>query len=611
MCGIVGYIGDRNAEEILIKGLKRLEYRGYDSAGIAILNNDQIRPFKKKGKVSELENFIENQDTTGSIGIAHTRWATHGEPNDINAHPHCDENCNFAVVHNGIIENYAELRDELKAKGHIFVSQTDTEVLVHMIEECYKDSGIFERAVKETLKRVEGTYGLLVISKMHPDLVIASRKGSPLVVGIGDGEYFIASDAVPIVEYTKSVVYLNDYDLAIIKRDKFVLKTLEDEIKEAEVKILELEAEELEKSGYDHFMLKEIFDQPRALQESTRGRVRPDIPEIKLGGLEAVADKIVNAKRIILVSCGTSWHTCLIAEHAIESIAGVPCEVDYASEFRYREPIISSGDVVMAISQSGETADTLEALRLAKSKGALTLGIVNVIGSTISRETDAGIYMHCGPEIGVASTKAFTTPVTIMIMFALWLAKQKGNYSPELYAELTKEIALLPEKIEEALQESDNIRIVANEIKDATSAIFLGRGINFPIALEGALKLKECSYIHAEGYPSGEMKHGPIALIDENMPVIFFVPDDRYYEKNISNLQEVKARKGKIIAITNKKNANLEASSDWVIRIPEIHPLLAPIVGTIPMQLLAYHVAIMKGCNVDQPRNLAKSVTVE
>lgn len=612
MCGIVGYIGNKEASDILIKGLKRLEYRGYDSAGIALINkNDDVAVFKKKGKVSELENFIENKDVHGTVGIAHTRWATHGEPNDINAHPHTDENSTFAVVHNGIIENYAELRDELKAKGHVFASQTDTEVLVHLVEEYYKESGIFERAVKETLKRVEGTYGLLVMSKEHPDMIIASRKGSPLVIGIGDGEYYLASDAVPLVEYTKSVVYLNDYDLAIIKRDKFVLKTLEDEIKEAEVKILEMEADELEKSGYEHFMLKEIFEQPKALREGTRGRVRPEIPEIKLGGLESVKDKITKAKRIILLSCGTSWHTCLIAEHAIESIAGVPCEVDYASEFRYREPIITSDDVVLAISQSGETADTLEALRLAKSKGALVLGVVNVIGSTIARETDAGIYMHCGPEIGVASTKAFTTPVTIMIMFALWLAKEKGTYSPELYQELTTAISELPEKIEEALKESDHIREIASQIKDATSAIFLGRGINFPIALEGALKLKEISYIHAEGYPSGEMKHGPIALIDENMPVIFFVPDDRYYEKNISNLQEVKARKGKIIAITNKKNENLENSSDWIIRIPEIHPVLSPIVGTIPMQLLAYHVAVMKGCNVDQPRNLAKSVTVE
>jgi glucosamine--fructose-6-phosphate aminotransferase (isomerizing) len=612
MCGIVGYIGPRNAYPILIRGLQRLEYRGYDSAGVALLEADKIEVYKKRGKVSELAGVTSGLNLTSNLGISHTRWATHGEPNDINAHPHSSEKGDFTLVHNGIVENYALLKDELISKGHVFSSQTDTEVLVHLVEDCYNDgSKSLEDAVAEALKRVVGTYGVVVISSHEPDKIITARKGSPVVIGVGRGEFFVASDAVPIVEYTKNVVYLNDGDLAVLKRDGITLKTLDNQVKDAEIQILEMEADALEKSGYEHFMLKEIMEQPKALLDGIRGRVHPEIPEIKLGGLESMKDRLADAKRILLVSCGTSWHTCLIAEHAIESLAGVPVEVDYASEFRYRNPIVTSEDVIIAISQSGETADTLEALRLAKSKGALILGVVNAVGSSIARETDAGVYMHCGPEIGVAATKTFTVPVTQMIMFALWLGKLKSRIEDTAYTDIVSALAALPDAIETALETNDQILEIAKILKDHPNALFLGRGANFPIALEGALKLKEISYIHAEGYPAAEMKHGPIALIDENLPVIFIIPNDQYYEKNISNLQEVKARKGRVIAITNNASEDLKRLADYVVEVPETHPLLTPVINVVPLQLLAYHCAVLRGCNVDQPRNLAKSVTVE
>jgi glucosamine--fructose-6-phosphate aminotransferase (isomerizing) len=612
MCGIVGYIGPRNAYPILINGLLRLEYRGYDSAGIALIDDKGLEVYKKKGKVSQLYEFTKDKALVSHVGISHTRWATHGEPNDINAHPHTSEKSDFTLVHNGIVENYAQLKEELIGKGHIFVSQTDTEVLVHLVEECYANGRLtFEEAVRSALERVIGTYGISVLCSYEPDKIIVARKGSPVVIGVGIGEYFVASDAVPIVEYTKNVVYLNDGDFAILKVDELILKTITNEVKKAQVQILEIEADALEKSGYEHFMLKEIYEQPKAILDGTRGRVKTDIPEIKLGGLESVKDRILKAKKITFISCGTSWHTCLIAKNVIESIAKIPVEVDYASEFRYRDPILSSDDVVIAISQSGETADTLEAIRLAKSKGALVLGIVNAVGSSIARETDGGVYMHCGPEIGVAATKTFTVPVVQVVMFALWLAKQNGSIDQNLYEELVREISVLPAKVEEALKTAKQIEEIAEQIKDCSSAIFLGRGINFPMALEGAIKLKEISYIHAEGFPAAEMKHGPIALIDDKMPIVFVIPRDKYYEKNISNMQEVKARKGRIIAITTETDEHLESIAEWVVVVPKTHSVLNPVVNAIPMQLLAYYCAVKRGCNVDQPRNLAKSVTVE
>lgn len=612
MCGIVGYIGPRNAYPVLINGLTRLEYRGYDSAGVALIDEKGIIVYKKKGKVAELVNFTKELDLVSHVGISHTRWATHGEPNDINAHPHSSEKLHFTLVHNGIVENYVQLKEELTTKGHVFVSQTDTEVLVHLVEECYAEGKLtFEAAVRQALEKVVGTYGIAVLCSFEPDKIVVARKGSPVVIGVGIGEYFVASDAVPIVEYTKNVVYLNDGDFAIIKADELILKTITNEVKKAEIQILEIETEALEKSGYEHFMLKEIYEQPKAILDGTRGRVKTEIPEIKLGGLEGVKDRILQAKKITFISCGTSWHTCLIAKNVIESLAKVPVEVDYASEFRYRNPILSSDDVVIAISQSGETADTLEAIRLAKSKGAMVLGIVNSVGSSIARETDGGVYMHCGPEIGVASTKAFTVPVVQVTMFALWLAKQKGTIDESLYKQLVQGIAELPSKVEQTLTVAPQIEEIAAQIKDSASAIFLGRGINFPIALEGAIKLKEISYIHAEGFPAAEMKHGPIAMIDEKMPVIFIIPRDNYYEKNISNMQEVKARKGRVLAITTESDEHLESIAEWVVVVPKTNDILGSVINVIPLQLLAYYCALLRGCNVDQPRNLAKSVTVE
>ncbi len=615
MCGIVGYIGHQRAEPILIKGLKRLEYRGYDSAGIALVDSNGIAVHKKRGKVQELQNHLKTsvQSMRQKTGIAHTRWATHGEPNDVNAHPHASENNDFVVVHNGIVENYQHLRKELESKGHIFASQTDTEVLVHLIEECYSQdaSEVLEGAVRCALRKVVGTYGLVVVSKYEPDTLITARKGSPVVIGVGSGEYFVASDAVPLVDYTKSVIYLNDGDMAVIKADQLTLKTVHNELRNAEVHKIEYEADELEKSGYKHFMQKEIHEQPLALTENTRGRVRVETHEIKLGGLIDIEEQLKTVKRIVILACGTSWHASLIGKYLIESLVNIPVEADYASEYRYRNPIINEGDVVFAVSQSGETADTLEAIRLAKSKGALVLGICNVVGSSIARETVAGVYTHAGAEIGVASTKAFTTQISTLAMIALRLGKLHASVTDEQFTRLLTEISRIPELVETIVKLDAAIYEIAAKYKDATSYLFMGRGYNFPVALEGALKLKEISYIHAEGYPSGEMKHGPIALIDETMPVVFITPQDLYYEKNMSNMQEVKARKGNIIAIATQGDEEVSSIADHVLYIPETEPLLTPLLTVVPLQILAYHTAVLRGCNVDQPRNLAKSVTVE
>lgn len=613
MCGIVGYIGSRKAYPILIKGLKRLEYRGYDSAGIALLDESKsLKIFKKKGKVSNLEDFADNENHEGSIGIAHTRWATHGEPSDINAHPHSDESSNIAVVHNGIIENYAHLKEELISKGHKFVSQTDTEVLAHLVEDFYKNGEVkLEEAVRKSLEKVTGTYGILVFSKTEPDKIIAARKGSPLVIGVGNNEYFLASDAVPIAEYTKSVIYLNDGDIAVIKENELKLKNMKDELQEAIVKEIEFETEALEKLGYEHFMLKEIYEQSEAVKNSLRGRIEESSEFVTLGGLSDVKDKLLNAKRIVIVACGTSWHAGLIAEYWIENLTRIPVEVEYASEYRYKNPIITSEDVIIAISQSGETADTLEAIRLGKAHGATVLGVVNVVGSTISRETDAGIYTHAGPEIGVASTKAFTTQLSAFAMLALWIYQNQSNHDKKVFEEFRESLIKLPEFIKQTLEVDKQVIEIAEKFKDSRDALYIGRGVNYPIALEGALKLKEISYIHAEGYASGEMKHGPIALIDESMPVVCLATRDAWREKNLSNMQEVKARKGQIIAIANPGDEEVKKVADHIIEVPEFHPLLSPIINTIPIQLLAYHIAVMRGCNVDQPRNLAKSVTVE
>ncbi|MGV6860287.1 MAG: glutamine--fructose-6-phosphate transaminase (isomerizing) [Putridiphycobacter sp.] len=613
MCGIVGYIGNKKAYPILIKGLSRLEYRGYDSAGIALLNDQKLDVYKKQGKVQDLVDFIGDFSTEGNIGIGHTRWATHGLPNDTNAHPHAAGEGEIALVHNGIIENYAILKQELIKRGHEFKSETDTEVLVHLIEDVKKNSDVsLEEAVRIALNEVIGAYAIVVTSVKEPDKLICAKKSSPLVIGLGENEYFIASDATPIVEYTKNVVYLEDEQIAIINKDHgFRIISIANKEVSPYIQELELKLEALEKGGYEHFMLKEIYEQPQAIHDSFRGRLNAKEGWIKLGGISNYVDKIADADRIIIIACGTSWHAGLVAEYYFEDLARIPVEVEYASEFRYRNPIIRKGDVVIAISQSGETADTLAALKMAKEQGAILLGVVNVVGSTISRVTDAGSYTHAGPEIGVASTKAFTTQVTLLAMMAIMVGKQRKTISDKKFQNLLDEMEELPSKIEKLLESDDYIKQISAEYKDSTNALFLGRGSAFPIALEGALKLKEISYIHAEGYPAAEMKHGPIALIDENMPVFVIATKGENYEKVVSNIQEVKARKGKVIAIVTKGDSVVKDIADHTIHIPETDEVLVPILATIPLQLLSYHIAVMRECNVDQPRNLAKSVTVE
>jgi glucosamine--fructose-6-phosphate aminotransferase (isomerizing) len=612
MCGIIAYLGPEEAYPILMKGLYRLEYRGYDSAGVAILN-DKLEVFKTKGKVADLEKYTKDMGLTGNIGIAHTRWATHGEPNDINAHPHFSPSHNLAIIHNGIIENYLTLKKELINRGYEFTSNTDTEVLIHLIEDIQVNEKVeLVEAVRIALNQVIGAYAIVVISKNHPDMLIAARKSSPLVVGIGADELFIASDATPIVEYTKDVVYLNDEELAILQRGKpLKIKTIKNKEKTPYIQKLEMNLSALEKGGYEHFMLKEIFEQPRSIRDSMRGRLRLQEGIVSLGGIVDYEQKLMNAERIIIVACGTSWHAALVGEYLIEEMARIPVEVEYASEFRYRNPILCEKDVVVAISQSGETADTLAAIELAKVRGATILGICNVVGSSIPRATHAGSYTHAGPEIGVASTKAFTAQVTVLILMALTIAQKKGTLPKSKFLRILHELDHIPEKVEKTLLVDPQVQHIAALYKDHRNFLYLGRGYNFPVALEGALKLKEISYIHAEGYPAAEMKHGPIALIDEEMPVVFIATNKGTYDKALSNIQEVKARKGKVIAIVTEKDELVRDLADHVIEIPETEEMLVPLLATVPLQLLSYHIAVMRGCNVDQPRNLAKSVTVE
>jgi glucosamine--fructose-6-phosphate aminotransferase (isomerizing) len=613
MCGIVGYIGNKDAYPILINGLKRLEYRGYDSAGVSLLSNHRnIAIYKKKGKVADLEEHAKQHDISGDVGIGHTRWATHGEPNDINAHPHSSENGHFTIIHNGIIENYGRLKKKLEDRGYSFKTETDTEVLANLIEYIYlKGQVSAEIAVRLALHKVVGAYGLAILCKDEPDRLIAARRGSPLVIGVGDNEYFLASDATPIVEHTKSVVYLNDNDVAILGRDELVLKTLKNDKLTPKVQKLNMEIGDIEKNGYDHFMLKEIFEQPRSIKDTFRGRISHDQKDIALGGLHSVLPNLENAKRIIILGCGTSWHAGLVGEYLIEDLARIPVEVEYASEFRYRNPIIKSDDIVITISQSGETADSLAAIQQAKEAGATVLGICNVVGSSIPRETDAGVYTHAGPEIGVASTKAFTAQVTVLAMMAILLGKKRGQIDDSVYQNLIAELSGIPDKIESMLQFNEEFKKLAELYKDATNFLYLGRGYSFPVALEGALKLKEISYIHAEGYPAAEMKHGPIALIDENMPVVVIALQDKSYDKIVSNIQEIKARKGKVIALVTEGDTTIREMADHVLEIPPTLETLASLLTVIPLQLLSYHIAVLRGCSVDQPRNLAKSVTVE
>jgi len=612
MCGIVGYIGNREAYPIVIKGLKRLEYRGYDSAGVALLNGD-IRVYKKEGKVAELENFIAEKDTSATIGIGHTRWATHGEPNDVNAHPHVSGDGNLVIIHNGIIENYAVLKAELEDRGHEFKSETDTEVLAHLIEEIHNNNDYpIQKSVRLALHEVVGAYAIVVISKDAPDRLIAARKSSPLVIGVGEDEFFLASDASPIVEYTKNVVYLKDEEIATIYKDgELQIRTLEADLQTPFIQELELKLEMLEKGGYDHFMLKEIYEQPRSIYDTFRGRFHVGRNYIQLGGLKEHEARFKNAKRIIFVACGTSWHAALVGEYLIEQFAHVSVEVEYASEFRYRNPIITSDDIVIAISQSGETADTLAAIQLAKEKGAMTFGICNVVGSSVARETEAGAYTHAGPEIGVASTKAFTAQLTVITLLALHLGVAKGKLSESEWQAIASELEQIPDKVEKALDTNDIVKEISYKFKDATDFLYLGRGVNYPVALEGALKLKEISYIHAEGYPAGEMKHGPIALIDETMPVVVIATNNSIYDKMVSNIQEVKARKGIIIAVVEEGEKEISRFADYAIEVPSTIEAFSPLIATIPLQLLSYHIAVMRGADVDQPRNLAKSVTVE
>ncbi|MFM8432968.1 MAG: glutamine--fructose-6-phosphate transaminase (isomerizing) [Bacteroidota bacterium] len=613
MCGIVAYIGPREVYPILIKGLLRLEYRGYDSAGIAILNGD-LKVYKKAGKVSELHNFAKEQDIAGTIGMGHTRWATHGEPNDRNAHPHYSQLGKFAIIHNGIIENYASIKTELQKRGHEFRSDTDTEVLAHLIEDIYENGNVsLDEAVRLALGEVIGAYAIVVLSKEHPNQMICARKGSPIVMGVGKekGEYFVASDATPIIEYTNNVIYLNDGELAVVNDGELTVKTIENQVKTPYIQELEMKLEQLEKGGFEHFMLKEIYEQPRSIWDSMRGRIDADKGFLRLGGIAEYEKKFANARRILIIGCGTSWHAGLVAEYLFEELARIPVEVEYASEFRYRNPIITEEDIVIPISQSGETADTLAAIELAKAKGALIFGVCNVVGSSIPRATHAGAYTHAGPEIGVASTKAFTAQVTVLALMALQIARHRGTITDSRFHQLLNELEALPGKVEKALKTNDLTVSIAEKFKDAKNFLYLGRGYGFPVALEGALKLKEISYIHAEGYPAAEMKHGPIALIDNEMPVVVIANKNETYEKVVSNIQEVKARKGKIIAIVTEGDTTVKSMADYAIEIPETDDTLVPIVSVVPLQLLSYHIAVMRGCNVDQPRNLAKSVTVE
>lgn len=612
MCGIVAYVGHREACPLVIKGLKRLEYRGYDSAGVALMNGQGLRVYKKKGKVAALEHELDGKETHATIGMGHTRWATHGEPNDVNAHPHYSFHRKLAIIHNGIIENYAAIKQALLKKGHTFTSETDTEVLGQFIEDIWENNGgTLEEAVRLALQEVVGAYAIVIMNEAEPTQLIAARKGSPLVIGVGENEFFLASDATPIVEYTKDVIYLNDYEIAVIKNGELKVVTLDNTTTTPYVHKIELELEAIEKGGFDHFMLKEIFEQPRSIADSMRGRVQVDAGMLQLGGLRDYLDKLARSKRIVIVGCGTSWHAGLVAEYIFEELARIPVEVEYASEFRYRNPIIKEGDIVIAISQSGETADTLAAIELAKSKGATIFGVCNVVGSSIARATHAGAYTHAGPEIGVASTKAFTAQVTVLTLIALAAAKRKGTISDSLFRQLLAELESIPAKVEKVLQAAGKIKEIAYIFTYARNFIYLGRGLNFPVALEGALKLKEISYIHAEGYPAAEMKHGPIALIDEDMPVVVIATKDSSYEKVVSNIQEVKARKGRVIAITTEGDTDLPGMVDFTIEIPKVHEVLMPLVSVVPLQLLAYDIAVMRGRNVDQPRNLAKSVTVE
>ena len=611
MCGIVAYLGHREACPIILKGLHRLEYRGYDSAGVALLNGD-LTVYKKKGKVSDLEAFIAQKDTHANVGMGHTRWATHGEPNDENAHPHYSTSERIAIIHNGIIENYAALKTHLQQQGHTFHSDTDTEVFVNLIEEIQKQNTCtLEEAVRLALHEVVGAYAIVVLSKDAPNQLIAARKGSPMVIGIGDGEFFIASDATPIIEYTNEVVYVNDYEIVVIRDGQMDIRSREDVSQTPYIQHLEMELDSIEKGGYEHFMLKEIFEQPRSIMDSMRGRLELEAGHLNMGGIRAYEQKFVNAQRIIIVACGTSWHAGLVAEYLIEDLARIPVEVEYASEFRYRNPIITERDIVIAISQSGETADTLAAIELAKSKGATIFGVCNVVGSSIARATDAGAYTHAGPEIGVASTKAFTAQVTVLTLLAMIMGQKRGTITDTKLRELMVELETIPAKVTKALELDAQIQVIAEEFKDATNFLYLGRGYNFPVALEGALKLKEISYIHAEGYPAAEMKHGPIALIDENMPMVVIATRDSSYEKVVSNIQEVKARKGRIIAVVSEGDTVIPAMAEYVIEVPHTSEVLMPLVSVVPLQLLSYHIAVLRGCNVDQPRNLAKSVTVE
>ncbi|SEI51456.1 glutamine--fructose-6-phosphate transaminase [Dyadobacter koreensis] len=612
MCGIVAYIGIRDAYPLIIKGLKRLEYRGYDSSGVALLENSELNIYKKKGKVSDLENQLADKKLNAKIGIGHTRWATHGEPNDVNAHPHFSNDHKLAIIHNGIIENYASIKQNLIGKGHIFQSATDTEVLIHFIEDIQKETGTsLEEAVRLALLEVVGAYAIVVISVDFPDQLIAARKGSPLVIGVGENEFFFASDATPIIEYTKDVVYLDDYEVAVIRDGQLSIQNLDNTQKVPYIQKLEMELETIEKGGYDHFMIKEIFEQPRSIADSMRGRLRAEEAHLQLGGLAGYIDKLAASERIVIVGCGTSWHAGLVAEYLFEELARINVEVEYASEFRYRNPVIKENDIVIAISQSGETADTLAAIELAKSKGATIFGVCNVVGSSIARASHAGAYTHAGPEIGVASTKAFTAQVTVLTLIAIATAKRKGTISEETYRQLLVELETIPAKVEQVFENASKIKEIAFIFTYARNFIYLGRGLNFPVALEGALKLKEISYIHAEGYPAAEMKHGPIALIDEDMPVVFLATKDSSYEKIVSNIQEVKARKGRVIAIVTEGDSLIPGMVDFVIEVPKVHEILTPLVSVIPLQLLSYYIAVMRGRNVDQPRNLAKSVTVE
>jgi glucosamine--fructose-6-phosphate aminotransferase (isomerizing) len=615
MCGIVGYIGYREAYPIVIKGLKRLEYRGYDSAGIMLYDGKDIQISKTKGKVSDLEEkSINIASSKAKIGMGHTRWATHGVPNDINSHPHVSNSGNLVIIHNGIIENYEPLKKELSKRGYTFTSDTDTEVLINLIEDVKKKENIkLGKAVQIALNQVVGAYAICVFDKENPDEIIVARLGSPLAIGVGENELFIASDASPFIEYTSNAIYLEDEEMAIVRLHKplKVRKIKDDTLVDPYVQELQMNLEQIEKGGYDHFMLKEIFEQPNVIKDTYRGRLHANEGIIQMAGVEDNIEKFLHAQRIVIIACGTSWHAGLVAEYIIEEFTRIPVEVEYASEFRYRNPIINKDDIVIAISQSGETADTLAAIKLAKERGAFVFGVCNVVGSSISRETHAGAYTHAGPEIGVASTKAFTTQITVLTMIALRLAKAKGTLSNSDFHRYLQELQVIPEKVLEALETNDKAKEIAEKFKDATNCLYLGRGYNFPVALEGALKLKEISYIHAEGYPAAEMKHGPIALIDEQMPVVVIAPKQGHYDKVVSNIQEIKSRSGKIIAVVTKGDVQVKELADYVIEIPETSDALSPLITTIPLQLLSYHIAVLRGCNVDQPRNLAKSVTVE